>query len=106
MPVLSCMKPVSGIVHSCRKGSGMTPTSFRLCLIRFLDEISSRNLWIRGNSLFKAFDKYSQGASPEAFACLHSYQLWVEGSLFLSAVHIDMENCQAFLFLPGCYVEP
>lgn len=105
MPVLSSMNPVSGIVHSFRKSSGMTPSSFRLCLICFLDEISSRNLWIRGNVLFKAFDQYGQGASPEGFTCLHSYQLWVEGRLFLSAVHIDMENYQAVLFLPGCYVK-
>lgn len=99
------VKPVSGIMHSLRKCSGMTPSSFRLCHINFLDKISSRNLWITGNALLKAFDKYGQVASLEGFACLHFYQLWMEGRLFLSAVHISIENCQAFLFLPGWYVK-
>lgn len=71
------VKPVSGIIHSLRKSPGMIPSSFRLCLINFLDEISSRNLWIIGNVLCKASDTCGH------IACLHSYQLWMKGRLSL-----------------------
>ena len=59
-----------------------------------------------GNVLFKAFDKYGQVTSWEGCACLYSHPLWVEGRVFLSAVHVSTENCQAHVALTGWCVKP
>lgn len=88
---------MSGIIHSLRKSSGMITSGFRLCLINFLDEISRGNLWIIGNVLCKASDKYGR---------LSSFLPVVDGGkIFLSAIHINIENCQLFHLLSVWYVK-